>query len=73
MSEVGAVLNRDDVSMSRSKTGERRGLADKTIRNILGASLRAMLRDALDDGLIEADPLRTLSWPRIAFEVTCSP
>ena len=49
-------------------TGERRGLADKTIRNILGASLRAMLRDALDDGLIEADPFRNLSWPRIAFE-----
>jgi integrase len=49
-------------------TAERRGLADKTIRNILGASFRAMVRDAIDDGLIKEDPFRNLSWPKLAFE-----
>jgi integrase len=49
-------------------SGERRGLADKSIRNILGASFRAMIRDAIDDGLIEEDPFRNLSWPRLSFE-----
>src|SRR5262249_46726038 len=49
-------------------TGERRGRADKTIRNILGASFRAMIRDAIDDGLIDEDPFRNLSWPRLSFE-----
>ena len=49
-------------------TGERRGLDDKTIRNILGASFRAMVRDAIDDGQIDDDPFRNLSWPKIAFE-----
>lgn len=44
----------------------KRGLALKTVRNIMDASLRAMIRDARTiDLLIAADPFAALTWPRL--------
>jgi integrase len=44
----------------------RRGLSLKTVRNILDASLRAMLRDARTvDQLIDRDPFTGVIWPRM--------
>lgn len=43
-----------------------RGLALKTVRNIMDASFRAMLRDARAvDQLIDRDPFAGLIWPRM--------
>ena len=43
-----------------------RGLALKTVRNIMDGSFRAMIRDARTiDLLIPADPFAALTWPRL--------
>lgn len=42
-----------------------RGLCEKTLRNAIGGSLRAMIRDAMDDGLIEKNPFAVFRWQRI--------
>lgn len=42
-----------------------RGLALKSVRNIIGASFRACIRDARKvDYLIDRDPFEALTWPR---------
>lgn len=40
-----------------------RGLAAKTVRNIIGASLRRMWRDARKDRLVSGDPFELLDFP----------
>jgi integrase len=41
-----------------------RGLKLKTVRNVLGGTLAAMLRDARVERVTTADPLAGLQWPR---------
>ena len=48
-----------------------RGLALKTVRNIIDASFRAMMRDARAiDQLIDRDPFTGLVWPRMPTRVS---
>jgi len=42
------------------------GLKVKTVRNIVDCSLRAMVRDARKDDLIDTDPFAALDWPDLA-------
>jgi len=42
-----------------------RGLAVKTVRNIIDASFRAMVREARVDEYLESDPFAALRWPRV--------
>jgi integrase len=41
-----------------------RGLAIKTVRNVIGGTLAAMLRDARVERVTTVDPLEGLQWPR---------
>jgi integrase len=50
----------------RSYLLQERGLALKSVRNIINASFRAMIRDARRvDYLIEKNPFEALGWPRV--------
>jgi hypothetical protein len=42
-----------------------RGLALKTIRNIVDGTLRALYRDARREGIVTGDPFVSLDWPRL--------
>ncbi len=42
-----------------------RGLAEKTIKNVIGASLRALVRDAMDDEVLDRNPYAVFRWGRI--------
>lgn len=42
----------------------REGLAAKTVKNIIGSSLRALVRDAIGDELLTANPFLGLEWER---------
>ncbi len=53
----------------RSYLLNERGLAMKTVRNVVGATFQACLRDARKiDGLIEKDPFEALTWPRLQLD-----
>src|SRR5262245_13756936 len=42
------------------------GLSVKYVKNILGASFKAMIRDAREiDGVIDAEPFVGVRWPRV--------
>lgn len=41
-----------------------RGLAVKTIRNIVDGTFRAVYRDARREGIVTGDPFANLDWPR---------
>jgi len=46
-----------------------RGLSMKTVRNVVGATFRACLRDARKvDALLDKDPFEALTWPRIQLQ-----
>jgi integrase len=42
----------------------REGLAAKTVKNIIGSSLRALVRDAIRDEILAANPFVGLEWER---------
>lgn len=51
---------RDDLVSNGGQNGA--SLSRKYVRNILGASMRAMIRAALDDGLLQANPYSSKRW-----------
>ena len=40
------------------------GLSVRYVKNILGGSFRAMVRDAMTDGIVTRDPFAALKWPK---------
>jgi len=58
--------NQRDAEKQRRKAGDPRTLSIKYVRNILLASLRAMLRDAtfIDEIPVRSNLFRGLQWPR---------
>ena len=52
----------------RRKLLTERGLALRTVKNIIAGSLRAMVRDAREiDDIAVGDPFKVLRWPRIPY------
>jgi len=62
-----AELRRDHLEDLRVQL-RAKGLAEKTIKNVLGGSLRALVRDAIDDGVLSEDPFKVFRWSKIRFE-----
>lgn len=61
-------LTRDHLEDLRVTLLADAGLAQKTVKNIVAGSLRALVRDALDAGTLERDPYANLRWLRIEFD-----
>lgn len=60
-------LTRSDVEYARAVL-VKSGLDLKTVQNIVGGSFRALIRSALDDGLLERDPFLNVRWKRTEAE-----
>lgn len=57
-----------DLVEFRTKLLTERGLALRTVKNIVAGALRAMVRDAREvDGMEVGDPFKALRWPRIPY------
>jgi integrase len=57
-------LSLDHLEDLRMRLRTERGLGEKTIRNVIDSSLRAMVRDARKAGIVAAFPFADLEWPR---------
>ena len=59
-----ADLSVDDLESLKKRLLVERGLSLKTVRNVIDASLRAMIRDARKSGINSAFPFADVEWPR---------
>jgi integrase len=62
-----ADLTRDDLEHLRSAMLEA-GATQKYVKNVIGGTLRAFARDAVDAGMLERDLFVNFRWKRVAFE-----